>query len=116
MSQLLLLLSIPGHVLFVLLIFAISDAHVRLTVALVFSYLVASIVLLTLLLYMARCGAYWMWRRKIDPDNALIPLLTGFGDLCGTGFLLLAFLFLESIEDDSVAGFGGLATNLTIAS
>lgn len=115
-SQLLLLLSIPGHVLFVLLIFAISDAHVRLTVALVFSYLVASIVLLTLLLYMARCGAYWMWRRKIDPDNALIPLLTGFGDLCGTGFLLLAFLFLESIEDDSVAGFGGLATNLTIAS
>uniref|UniRef100_A0A224YL55 Divalent cation transporter n=1 Tax=Rhipicephalus zambeziensis TaxID=60191 RepID=A0A224YL55_9ACAR len=115
-SQLLLLLSIPGHVLFVLLIFAISDAHVRLTVALVFSYLVASLVLLTVLLYLARCGAYWMWRRKIDPDNALIPLLTGFGDLCGTGFLLLAFLFLESIQDDSVAGFVGLAANHTTAS
>lgn len=115
-SQLLLLLSIPGHVLFVLLIFAISDAHVRLTVALVFSYLVASIVLLTVLLYLARCGAYWMWRRKIDPDNALIPLLTGFGDLCGTGFLLLAFLFLESIQDDSVTGFVGLAANHTTAS
>ncbi|XP_037502789.1 solute carrier family 41 member 1 [Rhipicephalus sanguineus] len=115
-SQLLLLLSIPGHVLFVLLIFAISDAHVRLTVALVFSYLVASIVLLTVLLYLARCGAYWMWRRKIDPDNALIPLLTGFGDLCGTGFLLLAFLFLESIQDDSVTGFLGLAANHTTAS
>ncbi|XP_072144981.1 solute carrier family 41 member 1-like isoform X2 [Dermacentor andersoni] len=106
-SQLLLLLSIPGHVLFVLLIFAISDAHVRLTVGLVLSYLVASVVLLTVLLYLARCGAYWMWRRKIDPDNALIPLLTGFGDLCGTGFLLLAFLFLENIQDPSVAGFVG---------
>ncbi|XP_065307776.2 solute carrier family 41 member 1-like [Dermacentor albipictus] len=106
-SQLLLLLSIPGHVLFVLLIFAISDAHVRLTAGLVLSYLVASVVLLTVLLYLARCGAYWMWRRKIDPDNALIPLLTGFGDLCGTGFLLLAFLFLENIQDPSVAGFVG---------
>ncbi|XP_075550949.1 solute carrier family 41 member 1-like isoform X5 [Dermacentor variabilis] len=106
-SQLLLLLSIPGHVLFVLLIFAISDAHVHLTAGLVLSYLVASVVLLTVLLYLARCGAYWMWRRKIDPDNALIPLLTGFGDLCGTGFLLLAFLFLENIQDPSVAGFVG---------
>lgn len=118
-SQLLLLLSIPGHVLFVLLIFVISDAHVRLTVALMFSYLVASLVLLTVLLYMARCGAYWMWRRKIDPDNALIPLLTGFGDLCGTGFLLVAFLFLESIQDASVAGFvaaSSLAANETASS
>ncbi|KAH6928482.1 hypothetical protein HPB50_016755 [Hyalomma asiaticum] len=118
-SQLLLLLSIPGHVLFVLLIFVISDAHVRLTVALMFSYLVASLVLLTVLLYLARCGAYWMWRRKIDPDNALIPLLTGFGDLCGTGFLLVAFLFLESIQDASVAGFVGassLAANGTATS
>lgn len=118
-SQLLLLLSVPGHVLFVLLIFAISDAHVRLTVGLVFTYLVASFVLLTVLLYLARCGAYWMWRRKIDPDNALIPLLTGFGDLCGTGLLLLAFLFLENIQDPSVAGFVGhhaspLAANDTI--
>ncbi|XP_049528731.1 uncharacterized protein LOC119462597 isoform X4 [Dermacentor silvarum] len=74
---------------------------------------------LTVLLYLARCGAYWMWRRKIDPDNALIPLLTGFGDLCGTGLLLLAFLFLENIEDPSVAGFVGhhaspLAANDTI--
>lgn len=104
-SQLLLLLSVPGHVLFVLLIFLISDAHVRLTAGLVLSYLAASLVLLTVLLYFARCGAYWMWRRKIDPDNALIPLLTGFGDLCGTGLLLLAFLFLESVRDPSVAGF-----------
>lgn len=106
-SQLLLLLSIPGHVLFVLLVFVISDANSRLTVGLMLSYLVASVVLLTLLLYLARCGAYWMWRRKIDPDNALIPLLTGFGDMCGTGFLLLAFVFLESINDPSVVGFTG---------
>lgn len=106
-SQLLLVLSIPGHVLFVLLIFVLSDVNSRLTVGLMLSYLVASVILLTLLLYLARCGAYWMWRRKIDPDNALIPLLTGFGDMCGTGFLLLAFLFLESIKDPSVVGFTG---------
>lgn len=103
-SQLLLVLSIPGHLLFVMLIFLLSDGHSVVTAGFVFSYLTASLVLLTVLLYLARCGAYWMWRRKIDPDNALIPLLTGFGDMSGTGLLFLAFLFLAAVQDPSVSG------------
>lgn len=105
-SQLLLVLSVPGHLLFVVLVFLLSEGHSVLTAPFMVSYLVASIVLLTVLLYLARCGAYWMWRRKIDPDNALIPLLTGFGDFCGTAFLLLAFMFLDAVRDPSVRGQG----------
>lgn len=41
----------------------------------------------------------WMWRRKIDPDNSAIPYLTALGDLLGTSFLAIAFLFLFYIGD-----------------
>lgn len=107
-SQLLVLLSIPGHIIFVFLIYIISMGHIILTAALLFTYLTASLILLLVLLYLARCGTYWMWRRKIDPDNAIIPLLTGLGDMMGTALLFLSFLLLAAVRDSSVINDSGL--------
>lgn len=38
-----------------------------------------------------------MWKYKIDPDNAAIPFLTALGDLFGSCFLAIAFVFMISI-------------------
>lgn len=50
-----------------------------------------------LLLYIAHVIIHGMWKFKIDPDTASIPYLTALGDLLGTSFLLLAFMFIRSI-------------------
>lgn len=49
------------------------------------------------LLYIAHVIIHFMWRRKIDPDNSAIPYLTALGDLFGSSFLALAFLFMTSV-------------------
>lgn len=38
-----------------------------------------------------------MWKWSIDPDNSAIPYLTALGDLFGSSFLALAFLFMQSV-------------------
>lgn len=42
-----------------------------------------------------------MWKYKIDPDNSAIPYLTALGDLTGSCLLLLAFMFLNAIGNES---------------
>ena len=36
----------------------------------------------------------------MDPDNSAIPYLTALGDLTGSLFLAIAFLFLKSIHHE----------------
>ncbi|KAG8186551.1 hypothetical protein JTE90_020854 [Oedothorax gibbosus] len=50
-----------------------------------------------ILLYMAYCFVYWLWKWGLDPDDAAIPYLTEFVDLLGTGFLLVAFLARDAV-------------------
>lgn len=59
-------------------------------------------VQVAMLLYIARCMIYWMWGRRIDPDNAAIPYLTALGDLLGIALLALSFWFLDAVGDASV--------------
>lgn len=56
-----------------------------------------------ILLYLSRCMVYWMWGRKIDPDNAAIPYLTALGDLFGIGLLALSFYLLRTVGDVNAA-------------
>lgn len=49
------------------------------------------------LLYIAHIIIHFMWKRKIDPDNSAIPYLTALGDLLGSSFLAMAFLFMTSV-------------------
>jgi solute carrier family 41 len=86
-----------------LFVFAADLAHMNETTIgapFVFTYLVASLVQLGMLLYIAHMITHLMWKWKIDPDNVAIPYLTAVGDLIGSLLLLAAFSFLRAIGHD----------------
>lgn len=96
-ARILLLLSIPGQVCFIFAADYIHMSESTITITFILAYLCASIVQVSLLLYLAHIIIHAMWKWKIDPDNSAIPYLTALGDLFGSSFLALAFLFLVSI-------------------
>lgn len=104
-ARVLLLISIPGHLLFTYGIHVIQAGHTSITPIFLVVYLSSAMIQIILLLTMARSLIMFMWRRKIDPDNSAIPYLTAVGDLLGTALLAIAFLLLYEIGDkDSDVG------------
>jgi len=104
-ARVLLLISIPGHLIFTYGIHVIQAGHTSITLLFLVVYLTAAMIQVMLLLMMARFMIIWMWKRKIDPDNSAIPYLTAVGDLLGTSLLAMAFLFLYQMGDkDSDVG------------
>ncbi|XP_058063198.1 solute carrier family 41 member 1 [Anopheles bellator] len=123
-SRILILMSIPGQVLF---IFAADYIHMqRSTIGapFVLSYLFVSTLQIMILLYIAHVIIHLMWKWKMDPDNSAIPYLTALGDLLGSSFLMVAFLFLRAIgspygeepDDGLDQSYSLLHTELTTSS
>ncbi|XP_034135732.1 solute carrier family 41 member 3 isoform X1 [Drosophila guanche] len=103
-ARILIAMSIPGNVLF---IFAADYINMHTsTVSWVFmlSYLLASFIQVTLLLYIAHIIVHAMWKWKIDPDNSAIPYLTALGDLLGSSLLAVAWIFTMSVGMQYGAG------------
>jgi len=100
-ARILLLLLIPGQIIFVYCI-CTFEATLMPSAVFIIAYLVASFAQVFLLLYLCQILVYWMWSRGSDPDNAAIPYLTAIGDLLGTGFLTIAFILLEIGGDATV--------------
>ena len=48
----------------------------------------------------------FFWNRGCDPDNYVLPYLTAFGDLIGTGLLALAFYLLWKFTGDGDSDVG----------
>uniref|UniRef100_A0A182Q955 SLC41A/MgtE integral membrane domain-containing protein n=1 Tax=Anopheles farauti TaxID=69004 RepID=A0A182Q955_9DIPT len=96
-ARILIAMSIPGQVLFIFVADYIHMSRSTIGFPFVLSYLFVSTVQIMLLLYIAHVIIHLMWKWKIDPDNSAIPYLTALGDLFGSSFLMLAFLFLRSI-------------------
>ncbi|XP_055909122.1 solute carrier family 41 member 3 isoform X1 [Eupeodes corollae] len=96
-ARILLMLSIPGQIIFIFAADYIHMSESTISITFVLAYLGASLVQVSLLLYLAHIIIHAMWKWKIDPDNSAIPYLTALGDLFGSSFLALAFLFLVSI-------------------
>uniref|UniRef100_A0A8C5GGZ2 Solute carrier family 41 member n=1 Tax=Gouania willdenowi TaxID=441366 RepID=A0A8C5GGZ2_GOUWI len=90
-ARVLFLLVAPGHLVFLYTINSLRGGHTSLTPVFVTCYLVAALLQVLILLYLADWMAHWMWGRGMDPDNFSIPYLTALGDLLGTGFLALCF-------------------------
>lgn len=104
-AQVLLLLVIPGHLIFVYTIDLMERGHTSLTVVFMLVYLAAALFQVFLLLCIADWMVHSMWKSGKDPDSFSIPYLTALGDLLGTALLALSFHFLWTIGDqDSDVG------------
>ena len=110
----LLMLVIPGHLMFVYTISYLEAGHTTPTPTFLLFYLLASWFQVALLLYTCRLMVFGMWRAGIDPDNSAIPYLTALGDLLGGAFLGLAFQALDWVgREEFNNGFRASLTDLT---
>lgn len=98
-AQVLLLLVIPGHLIFLYTIHLMKSGHTSLTVVFVVVYLFAAVLQVFILLWIADWMVHRFWRTGKDPDSFSIPYLTALGDLLGTALLALSFHFLWLIGD-----------------
>uniref|UniRef100_A0A673C6P1 Solute carrier family 41 member n=1 Tax=Sphaeramia orbicularis TaxID=375764 RepID=A0A673C6P1_9TELE len=104
-AQVLFLLVIPGHLIFLYTIHLMKSGHTTLTPIFMSVYLAAAMLQVLLLLCIADWMVHSMWRSGKDPDSFSIPYLTALGDLLGTALLALSFHFLWLIGDqDSDVG------------
>uniref|UniRef100_A0A8C5WVE9 Solute carrier family 41 member n=1 Tax=Laticauda laticaudata TaxID=8630 RepID=A0A8C5WVE9_LATLA len=93
-ARVLILLVIPGHLVFLYTIHLFEGGHTAITFTFVAFYLTAALLQVGILLYMSDIIVRLMWRKGLDPDNYSIPYLTALGDLLGTGFLAVCFHLL----------------------
>ncbi|XP_054164146.1 solute carrier family 41 member 1-like [Oppia nitens] len=104
-ARVLILMVIPGHIIFTYGIRFLQAGHTSITFHFLVVYLLAALLQVILLLYFAHTMILYMWKKAVDPDNSAIPYLTALGDLLGTALLAIAFLILFSIGDkDSDVG------------
>ncbi|KAK2713498.1 solute carrier family 41 member 1-like isoform X2 [Artemia franciscana] len=98
-ARVLLMLVVPGHLVFTMAIGYLKAGHTSITPIFIIFYLLAALLQVYLLLYIAQAMIYIMWQRRTDPDSSAIPYLTAIGDLLGTGLLALSFHLLFLLGD-----------------
>ncbi|XP_074646539.1 solute carrier family 41 member 1-like [Tubulanus polymorphus] len=104
-ARVLLMMVIPGHLIFMYTISYMKAGHTSITLMFAAVYLTAALLQVFLLLFIANWMVHWMWNQGDDPDNFAIPYLTAIGDLLGTAFLAVAFQILYLVGDkDSDVG------------
>ncbi|XP_069353822.1 solute carrier family 41 member 3 isoform X5 [Eulemur rufifrons] len=91
-ARVLLFLVVPGHLVFFYVISLLEGPSVPDSRTFVVLYLLAGLLQVTILLYLAEVLVRLTWHHSLDPDSHCIPYLTGLGDLLGTSLLALCFL------------------------
>ncbi|XP_038176954.1 LOW QUALITY PROTEIN: solute carrier family 41 member 3 [Arvicola amphibius] len=91
-ARVLLFLVVPGHLVFLLLICLVEGQAMTSSKTFVLLYLVAGMIQVVILLYLAEVMVRLTWHQALDPDNHCIPYLTGLGEPAGTSLLARAFL------------------------
>ncbi|CAF0934245.1 unnamed protein product [Rotaria sp. Silwood1] len=92
--RLLLFMAIPGHLTFLFIIWQLAANHIQISFLFISLYLIAALIQVAVLLYIAQWIVSFVWRHRRDPDNVCIPYLTSTGDLLGTALLTCVFLLL----------------------
>nr|XP_019574922.1 PREDICTED: solute carrier family 41 member 3 isoform X3 [Rhinolophus sinicus] len=103
-ARVLLFLVIPGHLIFLYVIYLVEGHLVPNSKTFVVFYLLAGLIQVTILLYLAEVMVRLTWHQALDPDNHCIPYLTGLGDLLGTGLLALCFLISWLLSEAELDG------------
>jgi len=93
----LLLLVVPGHLVFNLAIGISQGFHILSPVFLIM-YLLAALLQVGSLLHIANMMVHRMWSHGINPDNSAIPYLTALGDLMGGAFLAAVFQIVHWVD------------------
>ncbi|RWS15349.1 solute carrier-like protein [Dinothrombium tinctorium] len=113
MARLLLYISVPSHIFF-LVVIKITGNHYFLSAPFFFVYLAAAVTQVSILLYLAHVLVHWTWKLFMNPDNSVIPFLTAFADLIGSGLLAIAFFLLLLFNDPNA--FDNAISNSTVTS
>ncbi|KAJ7998017.1 hypothetical protein DPEC_G00218180 [Dallia pectoralis] len=103
-ARVLLLLAIPGHLIFLYAIHMMKGGTVSPTFLFITFFLAAALLQVLTLLCVADWMVHFLWRTGRDPDSYSIPYLTALGDLLGTGLLALAFFLLWLIGEQVSTG------------
>lgn len=93
----LLLLVVPGHLVFNLAI-GISQGFQILSPVFLTLYFLAALFQVGSLLHIANIIVHRMWSHGINPDNSAIPYLTALGDLMGGAFLAAVFQIVHWVD------------------
>uniref|UniRef100_A0A6G1SGW1 Solute carrier family 41 member 1 n=1 Tax=Aceria tosichella TaxID=561515 RepID=A0A6G1SGW1_9ACAR len=102
-ARLLLLMSIPAHLLYFFVIRSIEgDSTAPVTAVFLGFYMAFAVLQVAVLLYLAQNLVNALWTCSIDPDNYSIPILTATGDLLGCAFLLIVFVIAFQFNDPYV--------------
>lgn len=99
-ARLLLLMSVPAHLLYFYVIRAIEGENAAPVTAIFLGlYMALAVLQVAILLYLAQNLVNFLWRCSIDPDNYSTPILTATGDLLGCAFLLIVFVVAYQFND-----------------
>ncbi|KAI3408123.1 hypothetical protein GPALN_011975 [Globodera pallida] len=115
-ARVLLMLCVPGHMLFNWVIFLLhSQSGDYVVQGPLFSalYLTAALAQVTILLFLCQWLVPLMWLWRQNPDNAAIPYLTAMGDLLGTSFLFTAFSVLALLKPEELVSVVMSSTTTT---
>lgn len=97
-ARVLMLLVIPGHLVFFALVHVVAPDESSAKFILLGLYLLATLIQEWILLYACLHVVHLQWKWGIDPDSAAVPYLTALGDLCGTALLTCVFEALNQID------------------
>lgn len=96
-ANVMLLLVVPGQLIFLGTIAWMKAGHVEITLSFTLLYLFSSLLQVILLLHIAWWLVHRVWKAGDDPDSVAIPYLTAFGDIIGIGLLTIAFQILKTV-------------------
>ena len=97
--RILMMLVIPGHLLFAYTIAFFNLGHTSITSLFILFYIPAAVLQIWILLHTAHWMIHLMWIKHTDPDNSAIQYLTALGALLGGGLLAITFELLYLVGD-----------------
>lgn len=89
--------------MYIVTIRLVKSGDVLITLPFLGFYLLVAVIQVIILLYLAHLIVPFLWKKKIDPDNAAIPGIMATGDLLGTLFLTAAYFALQAFNDPNVS-------------
>lgn len=100
-TRLLMLIVIPGQLVFYLVCILVNSHRTDLSLSFLTLYVIGSEIQVIILLYLAYVLTYLLWKHGVDPDSSTIPYLTSISDVLGA--CIITLICLVGVKNDSRA-------------